>query len=205
MGKRGRKPSDSTPSKLAARQLAEHGGTAAEAGRAHGVTRQAVLYAWRMLFGDRPLPGALAPGIRDAKLAALVAQGATTRQVSRELEICARTVYKVRRALGLEIARRDPATLRKLNAAVDAVLAGATAVEAAIAQGVSRPRVLRQLKARGGSVPRGRHHSPVDGRVARAVDRVQRGETVTAACLAERCAGPGVYAALKRERERGRS
>lgn len=131
-----------------------------------------------------------AAGATDVEIAAET--GLTAEQVRR---ICARRDVAVKRVSTHET-RRARAEL----AAVE-VRRGASLVDAALDYQISRALLERTIKAMGikPSVnPRARR----DGRLARALRRMDDGATPSEAARLERCAPSGIYKELRKRRER---
>jgi len=103
---------------------------------------------------------------------------------------------------GRGLRARDPRSRvdrAAMDAALQALADGASLGEAAAEHGMSYAYLAITAKARGIKLamgPRGRE----DGRLVRAVARVQTGASVAEACRLERCAPAGVYLRLGRER-----
>jgi hypothetical protein len=164
------------------------------------ISRQAVFVAWRRLFGDRELPSALIRAARNTRIVELCAAGRSAAEIAAEAGVSRDVVQDVLHRQGLRA--RDPRSLvdrGTLEAALTSIADGASLGEAAAASGISYSYLSILAKARGVKLamgPRGRE----DGRLVRAVARVKAGASVAEACRLERCAPPGVYARLGRER-----
>lgn len=191
--------STSSRSDQAAEWLAKNGGQLRDAAALFGITRQAVSLAWNRKFGPRTIQKMEDIAAREKRVAELVEQGMTALEIATALGITRQTVYVALKKLGIK-ARRDQVRseefTRRARAAVDDIAAGASVVDAAIDHDVGRHIVEREMRARGifAHPAAGRR----DGRIARAIARVDAGATIPDACAAERCSTSGVYKTMKR-------
>lgn len=190
------------PSVVAARMVAEQGLTLAAAGEQFQVTRQAVQRALRIHFGDVLTATQEKRHIAHLRAATLALAGKTTAEIAVDAGMGRQTVYRALRARGIKA--RNPWNISEdeIAAAADLVANGASYMEAAVEVGRGAQRLADHLREIG--VPSRASNAPrMDGRIKRAIARVEAGESVASACAAEKCAATAVYTHFKRKREAG--
>lgn len=187
-------------SEAAALWLAEHRTSTFEAGELFGVTHQAVSFAWHRLFPGREVPNREAVLRRKAEIAERAQRGESAAAIADALGMSINSVYNIARRIGVPFAGPIGARREQQRRAIAEMLErGLSIMDVAVELGIGHSAVAYIAKAVGVTVAHchsGRH----DGRMARAIERVRNGETVTAACRAERCATPPVYVATKEMR-----
>lgn len=189
----------------AALLAAASGITMREAAGRTRISHQAVSQAWRRLFGDRDPPSVTTRAATAERIAQLCVAGGSAAEISVETGASRGVVQQVLHSRGLRA--RDPRSRvapAAVEAAVTAVVGGASIGEAATDHGMSYGHLARVLRGRSVVLsmgPRGR----MDGRVRRALAHVEAGMSVPQACRLERCAPPGVYQRLARSRSTGGS
>lgn len=171
-----------------------------EAGRRFGISRQAVEQAYRKLFPDADPP----VGYGNPDLAAravaiqLIRAGRSDAEVAAEVGFSVEYVGKIRRSVGIDRMKEKSAAFDR---AVDAVCAGARAVDAAIDNGVSYNHLAERCREL--NIPLNGSQGHRTGAVVAAVELVEReGITPTEAAKRTRCTTPGIYRMLRQRQER---
>lgn len=135
------------PGNAAAQYLAEHGGNSREIAARFGVSRQAVMQAWRRLFPGRQLPSVVAHDARVMRIVELAAEEKTAKEIATATSCSYGFVLNACRREGVAVARSYDKRKEAIDAAVESVVRGeATTVLAAIAAGVSLGHFSRILK-----------------------------------------------------------
>lgn len=187
----------------AAQWLAANGGKILGAATLFGVTSQAVSWAWKKLYGDTKVPRERDRDARRERIAELANGKMTTGQIAADVGLSRQQVYTVLVDLGLitKVARdADISKPDRIQAALAAIQSGVSVVDAAIDHNVGRDaieREMRRLGIRAKTDLRGRR----DGRIARAIARVDHGTEPARAAELERCSASGLYKALRERRK----
>lgn len=179
----------------AAHLVAETGISLSAAGRQFGVTKTAVWFAWRQLFGDRPIESQARRDVRNANIAALAGQGWTAQRLAAAYGLHHLTVKKIAKRLGSYARDQYNADPEALQSALRMVGRGVTYRDAAKSNGLGTMTVSRAAR-RAGSPSLYRK----TGKIARAVELVDGGAKVADACKAVDCHAGAVYVALRRRR-----
>jgi transposase-like protein len=188
----------------AALWLREHGGSIRAAAGKFGVSPQAVSQAWIRQYGTGTTPIIKARGAQAQRIADLILSGMTVLQVSFALRIPRSSVTNVCEERDLSPRPESEVRNELYDEACAEVASGRCGVDVCAEYEISRGTLSRKLSDRGITLKRGGMRDRMDGRTQRAVARVRRGESVTDACAAERCAPTGVYAVLNgRRRKKG--
>jgi transcriptional regulator with XRE-family HTH domain len=187
----------SSRSARAALACLQDGLTFREAAERFGVSHQGVWQAFRARFPNEPSPVSLRKLSRMRQVTILAVSGKPDDEIAAEVGLSISTVQGIRIRRGILRLRRI--TDDDLKAAANAVLNGASYSDAAADLGCSADQLANKLRAigvRSSSTSSGRY-----GRTARAIARVEAGESIPAACRAERCSTVSVYVHFKRLRE----
>jgi transposase-like protein len=153
------------------------------------------------MFPGVPTPEAAAQAAKTARVLELAESGLTSGEISSQVGLSRRAAYQLARRHGRGVKSMARDSSESADAAVQDVLAGASATDAAIDAGISAETLRRRMRQMGVSA-RTNPAERRDGRVARAVARVLAGESVPAACQAEHCASSGVYTELEKHKKK---
>lgn len=173
-----------------------------EAAERFGISRQAVSLAVRLRHGDLETPTEAKYRLARMRAVTLAVCGKTLGEITQETCTSKCWVSGVLADRGLSA--RDPNRKfhdEEISAVLSMVADGFSYADIAAALGCSENsagRVARENGATSQSTSRGRK----DGRVSRAIARVEAGESVPDACRAECCSTVSVYVHFKRLRER---
>ena len=184
-------------SEAAAMWMAEHGASTRDAGERFGITHQAVSHAWHRLFPGQDVPRLSLAARRKSEIAERVQRGESVADVASALGVSINGAYSLARRADVSFASPVNARIEQQRHAVaDLIRRGLSIMDVAVELGIGCGSVLRRAAETGVASPKG-HRGRRNGRIKRAIERVRNGETVTAACRAERCATPPVYVATK--------
>lgn len=171
--------------------------TLEEAGKRYGITREAVRLGWVKLFGDRPTAGREQAVSAKRRVIIGAVRGLSRKQIVEETGLSMSSVGRFLNERGLDAKREIKINDDKLHRAAGMVRTGSSYAEAAAELGVSVGRLSDRLRSIGVRST-ANNGDRMDGRIARAVARVQTGETVPEASRNEKCASVGVYMALRK-------
>lgn len=190
---------DASRSAEAAKVAVAEGLSLAQAGERFGITREAVRQALRRDFGAGRTPAKEKRHQAVEQMVALAEAGRTVREIAAEMSVDAETVRRRLWERGVKAHNEQPISEDEAAAAANDVVNGASYAEAAADIGRSEQRVAARVRAMGivsTATSAGRDR----GRMARAIARVEAGESVPEACHAERCSTVPVYQHFKRLR-----
>lgn len=200
LGHSAKRHTSTARSVLAVKALLDERLTLEQASARFGISRQVVQQELRRRAGDVQTPTQERWHIARLRAVTLAVAGQTKQEICASAGISINTVERALRERGIRA--RNPWLLSEddIAAAANAVANGASYAEAAADLGRASQRLADRLRASGvysSATSRGR----TDGRIKRAIARVEAGESVQDACRAERCATVAVYKHFKRLRE----
>ncbi len=182
-------------SEQAVRWLVKHGGSMDAAGEQFGVTHQAVSEVWGRMYGGKPPLGRQREEIAGQVLA-LAREGKTRAEIATATGTSAQNVQRICSRAAVHLVTATEVRRTGYDAACAAVAGGACLVDVTVDYRIPRGTLARELRRRGIKARRGQS-GRMDGRIARAIERVRRGESVVEACNAERVSSARVYIACK--------